>query len=164
MTPRTVACQVPLSMGILQARILEWVAIPSSRGSSQPRDQTQVSRIAGGFFTNWATREALAKFYRSPKISEPVNCCRNLRHFNNSLLGNLRWYIITHQREDGYYYVLRYYAPTSFPNIIFFSFLFSNQIEYFNHCHSPLPAPFVHKTPLGISFPIFTLKFKLSQL
>ena len=44
--------------GILQARILEWVAFPFSRGSSQPRDQTQVSRIAGGFFTSWATREA----------------------------------------------------------------------------------------------------------
>ena len=37
--------------GILQARILEWVAFPFSRGSSQPRDQTQVSHIAGGFFT-----------------------------------------------------------------------------------------------------------------
>jgi len=45
-------------MGILQARILEWVAIPFSRGSSQPRDQTQVSSIAGGFFTIWTTREA----------------------------------------------------------------------------------------------------------
>ena len=44
--------------GILQARILEWVAFPFSRGSSQPRDQTQVSRIAGGFFTSWATKEA----------------------------------------------------------------------------------------------------------
>ena len=44
--------------GILQARILEWVAFPFSRGSSQPRDQTQVSCIAGGFFTNLATREA----------------------------------------------------------------------------------------------------------
>ena len=44
--------------GILQARILEWVAIPFSRGSSQPRDRTQVSCIAGGFFTSWATREA----------------------------------------------------------------------------------------------------------
>ena len=43
---------------ILQARILEWVAYPFSRGSSQPRDQTQVSCIAGGFFTSWATREA----------------------------------------------------------------------------------------------------------
>ena len=43
---------------ILQARILEWVAFPFSRGSSQPRDQTQISHIAGGFFTSWATREA----------------------------------------------------------------------------------------------------------
>ena len=41
---------------ILQARILEWVAIPFSRGSSLPRDQTQVSHIAGRFFINWATR------------------------------------------------------------------------------------------------------------
>ena len=39
-------------------RILEWVAIPFLRGSSQPRDQPQVSRIAGRFFTSWATREA----------------------------------------------------------------------------------------------------------
>ena len=44
--------------GILQARILEWVAIPFSRGSSWPRDRTQVSRTAGGFFTIWATRQA----------------------------------------------------------------------------------------------------------
>ena len=57
-TPWTVAHHTPLSMGILQARILEWVIIPSSRGSSQPRDQTQVSRIAGGFVTVWTTREA----------------------------------------------------------------------------------------------------------
>ena len=38
--------------GILQARILEWVAVPFSRESSQPSDQTQVSRIAGRFFTS----------------------------------------------------------------------------------------------------------------
>jgi len=44
--------------GILQARILEWVAFPFSRGSFQLRDQTQVSCIAGGLFTSWATREA----------------------------------------------------------------------------------------------------------
>ena len=43
--------------GILQAGILEWVVIPFFRGSSQPRDQTQVSHIAGRFFTSWATRE-----------------------------------------------------------------------------------------------------------
>ena len=45
--------------GILQARILEWVAFPFSRGSSQPRDRTQgLSHIVGKFFTSWATREA----------------------------------------------------------------------------------------------------------
>ena len=38
--------------GILQARILEWVAFPLSRGSSQPRDQPQVSRIVGVLFTS----------------------------------------------------------------------------------------------------------------
>ena len=43
---------------ILQARTLEWVAFPFFRGSSQPRDWTQVSRIAGGYFTSWAKREA----------------------------------------------------------------------------------------------------------
>ena len=43
--------------GILQARILEWVAYPFSRWSFQPRGQTQVCCIAGGFFTSWATRE-----------------------------------------------------------------------------------------------------------
>ena len=49
--------------GILQARILEWVAIFSFRGSFQPRDCTWVSRIAGRFFTIWTTREALAQQY-----------------------------------------------------------------------------------------------------
>ena len=61
------ACQAPLSMGILQARIPEWIAMPSSRGSSQPRDKTQVSRIAGGFFTSWATREAQEYWREWPK-------------------------------------------------------------------------------------------------
>ena len=45
-TPLTVAHQAPLSMVTLQERILEWAAMPSSRGSSQPRDWTQVSLIA----------------------------------------------------------------------------------------------------------------------
>ena len=47
-----------MDCGILQARILEWIAVPFSRGSSQPRDRTQVSLIAGRFFTSRATREA----------------------------------------------------------------------------------------------------------
>ena len=44
--------------GILKARILEWGAFPFSRGSSQPRDWTQVSGISGRFFTSWVTRAA----------------------------------------------------------------------------------------------------------
>ena len=46
--------------GLLQARVLEWVAISFSRGYSQPREKTQVSCIAGRFFTSWATWEAQA--------------------------------------------------------------------------------------------------------
>ena len=53
----TEAHQALLSMGTLQARILEWVAMSSPRRSSQPRDWTQVSRIVGRFCTIWATRE-----------------------------------------------------------------------------------------------------------
>ena len=47
-----------LDIVFLQARILEWVAVPFSRESFQPRDWTQVSHIAGRFFTSWATKEA----------------------------------------------------------------------------------------------------------
>ena len=54
-----VDCSPPGSFvhGILQARILGWVDIPFSRGSSWPRDQTRVSNIAGIFLTVWATTE-----------------------------------------------------------------------------------------------------------
>ena len=53
-------CTLPGSSvpGILQARILEWVVIPFSRGSSQPKDQTRVSYTADGFLTIWVTRES----------------------------------------------------------------------------------------------------------
>ena len=57
-TPWTAVHQAPLTMGILQGRILQGVAMPSSRVLSQARDQTQVSCIAGGFFTIWAIMEA----------------------------------------------------------------------------------------------------------
>ena len=54
--------------GILQARILEKVTFPFSKGSSQPMDETQVSCIAGGFLTSWATKEALRVKEESEKI------------------------------------------------------------------------------------------------
>ena len=49
--PKDYSLQAPLSMQIPQARKMEWVAMPFSRGSSQPRDRTQVSCIAGKLFT-----------------------------------------------------------------------------------------------------------------
>ena len=60
--------------GILQARILEWVAISFSRESSQARDWIQVSHITDKFFTIWATREALeiVYYYHSFYIYSPV--------------------------------------------------------------------------------------------
>ena len=58
--------------GILQARILEWVAYPFSRASFQPRDRTQVSQIAGGFLTSSATREGQEYWSRQP-IPYPVD-------------------------------------------------------------------------------------------
>ena len=57
--PWTVTRQTPLSMEIIQARILEWIAYPFSKGSSQPRNRTGVSCIAGRFFSSRATRETL---------------------------------------------------------------------------------------------------------
>ena len=55
--------------GILQTRILEWIVFPFSRGSYQPRVWTQVSHIAGRFFTSWATREAQEYWL-------PLNTCK----------------------------------------------------------------------------------------
>ena len=65
-------CSLPGSSvpGILQAGILEWVAISFSRRSSQPRDRTWVSHIAGRRFTIWATREVCT--YLSDQISRSV--------------------------------------------------------------------------------------------
>ena len=72
-----ICCSLPGSSvrGILQARILEWVARPSTRGSSQPRDRTWVSCLsytAGRFFTHWATWEALGLTGGSPKAVVPL--------------------------------------------------------------------------------------------
>ena len=62
-------CSLPASFvhGILQARILEWAAISFPRGSSWPRDWTQVSYIASRFFTIWATRGSLCLYVESKK-------------------------------------------------------------------------------------------------
>ena len=67
--------------GILQARILEWVAFPFSRRSSQPRDRTQVSRIAGEFFTSWATSIQCSSWYN-----------RHLNYIHPFLSSLVHWF------------------------------------------------------------------------
>ena len=68
--------------GILQARILKWVAISFSRGSSQSRDQTRVSCTAGRFFTKWAMREV--KPWDSVQFSSVTQSCPTLCNLMDS--------------------------------------------------------------------------------
>ena len=71
--------------GILQARIMEWVAFSFSRGSSQPRDQTQVSHIEGRFFTSRATRKPKCtsnKIYVNRSKEEKKKKGKNTSHKN----------------------------------------------------------------------------------
>ena len=71
--------------GILQARMLEWVVMPSSRLSSQPRGQTQVSCIAGSFFTIWATRDVPYVYNMHPNIYTPYIYIDYITHFEYAL-------------------------------------------------------------------------------
>ena len=113
-----VHCSLPGSSvhGIFQARISEWVAISSSRGSSQPRDQTRVSRTAGKLFTIWITRQVPENenysFKRYP--AHPLNCphrrhsrsCVGLQVSLNAgcgrryrLCGDMRWGVCPESRR-----------------------------------------------------------------
>ena len=100
---------------ILQARILEWAAFPFSKGSSQPRDQTQVSYIAGGFFTSWAIREAqntgvgslslLQWIFLTQESNWGLLCCRQIL-YQLSYQGSLViWMIIFYWLKALCYYV-----------------------------------------------------------
>ena len=73
--------------GILQARILEWVAISFSRESSRPRDQTWISHIVGRHFTVWATREDYLLISNIPR---------------NQCSWPALWYTINQQTNDGF--------------------------------------------------------------
>ena len=72
-------CSLPGSFvhGILQARILEWVAIPFSRGSSWPKNEAWVSCIAGGLFTSWATKDA----FPSPAAAAAAAAAKSLQSY-----------------------------------------------------------------------------------
>ena len=90
-----VDCSPPGSSvhGILQARILEWVAISFSRGSFWPTDRTQISHIAGRHFNLWATREART-LKRCRIIKEIRHTFRKQTHstrFGPRVMGVQRW-------------------------------------------------------------------------
>ena len=104
-TPWTAACQAPLSMGILQARMLEWVAIPVSMGSSQPSDWTHASSTGRWVLYHWATWEALLSHFSLP---ECVSTCKwwrvpglSLWLFSPSLLL-VCFYISYFSNENSY--------------------------------------------------------------
>ena len=75
--------------GIFQARVLEWIAISFSKGSSRPRNQTRVSSIAGRFFTSWATilHSTYVHFKRSICLTQTVKHLPAMRETRVRFLG-----------------------------------------------------------------------------
>ena len=88
-------CSLPSSSvhGILQARILQWVAILFSRGSSWSRDQTQVSSTASRFFTIWATGEALTTWTFVGKVMSLL--CNSWSRFVIAFLPRNKHFLIS---------------------------------------------------------------------
>ena len=95
-------CSLPGSSvhGILQARVLEWAAISFSRGSSWPREQTQVSSFADRFFTIWATCALRSigwvghEFEQAPGVGDgqgSLVCCSPWGHKESDTTKPLNW-------------------------------------------------------------------------
>ena len=123
---------------IFQARILEWVAISFSRDSSQSRDRTWASCTAGRFFTNWATREAVAFFWREKedaiekvhtgllrvmlqflKTCTQVSCC-SCKWYHIALVSD-----VFHLAHSDYKIILAWFYSDGF---IFFTFKSLNPV------------------------------------
>ena len=95
-------CSLPGSSvhGIFQARVLEWIAISFSRGSSQPRDQTRVSCIVDRCFTIWATREVLKLLLAQNPLERVFHCSWG------PLLSQFRGCIPLDKRHHTCYWVI----------------------------------------------------------
>ena len=87
--------------GILQARVLEWVARPSSRGSSQPRDGTQVSYIIGRFFATEPPAETKFNYNDALKKREIVLGKQVVGRVGEHIIYCSHWY--TAESEQGYF-------------------------------------------------------------
>ena len=77
--------------GILQTRILEWVAFPFFRGSSQPRNWTQVSHIAGGFFTSWTPRETFVLYSLKITLCKMLHNLWSLEYRRDTHVIHVHW-------------------------------------------------------------------------
>ena len=132
-----------LSMWILQAGILEWVVMPSSRRTSQCRDWTQVSCIAGGCFAISATREALFLPYNNAKSAI-------IMHTVPSSWASL---LLPHPSPLG-----NHRAPSwapCFPQQLLTSYLFYTWERVYTYMSMPL-SPFI---PFSPSLPVSTSNF-----
>ena len=101
--------------GILQDRILEWAAIPFSGVSSLPRDWTQASCIAGGFFTNWAIRKAPLEWVCTTKVNLHLLTCYAKSQFTDTSLWGKEVQSLFHAQKT--------WTPWWFQGNFFFNFL-----------------------------------------
>ena len=110
-------CSLPGSSvhGIFQARILDWIAVPFSRGSSQSRDQTRVSHIAGSLYC-WATREAppnCVNVVDNSALRSPfIILCQTLLHHIKSTKNSLRSFS-EHVKFTGVQYTIIWFYRNS---------------------------------------------------
>ena len=101
---------------ILQARILEWVVVPFSRESSQPRDQTQVSCFAGRFYTIWVTRK-VPNLLLQREVFLHVSHYFHFENNNSQIIFLFLSFILIYSKELIFasYYKLLYLKPN--PNL-----------------------------------------------
>ena len=143
-------CSLPGSSvpGILQVRILEWVAISYSRGSSWPRDQTQVSCMWGRFFTIWATGEVLisVKLLSIPNAQGPASLER-VPSFSPPYL-NLNFSLKINQ------------PLFNFPQVLYFSKMCLHIHPYLQMKYHPdvLSEKYCFHSADRVLFPLSTLK------
>ena len=123
-------CSLPGSSvhGILQTNILQWVALPFSRWSSWTRGWTQVSCIAGRFFTVWVTREALVVSNYKQKKKQQHNVLMHSPLYLLNVIHQCRLYIYNHNWKGikGRSMCMRIYIQIFF---FFFLFSFNNRIK-----------------------------------
>ena len=147
------AHQAPLSMGFLQARILAWVALPFSRGSSQPRvswDRTQVSCIAGTFFTGPPEKRHVLTHSPSPQMS-------SLPEFSISVDGTITLPVA----QGNSYFPLTLYNQSleSGPHLLVQINMFIFQISYLSHS---LPRVLCSSMAVFCSLSLITVTRKMT--